>query len=99
MKTYTVWMAGLVAAGVMMAGSAFAGQTQMERQMAKDNAAGKAKVEAAQVPNPDDWEYRAAMETGNLPSVAGALKLAADSAGATTSEKYGIAYRIGIDTP
>jgi len=101
MKTYTVRMAGLAAAGVMMAGSAFAGQTQMERQMSKENAAGKAKVGApVQVPNSDSWEYRAAMETGNLSSTTGALYGAAGSAGAVTSAKNGsIVYRVGSDTP
>ncbi len=34
MKTYTVRMAGLAAAVVMMSGSAFAGQTQAERERA-----------------------------------------------------------------
>jgi hypothetical protein len=102
MKTYTARMAVLaVLTAFTMVGSAFAGQTQAEREASREKVAGKAKI-GAPIPvfDSDSWEYRAAMETGNLPSGAGALTLAAGSAGKfTTVEISGLDYRIGIDTP
>jgi len=102
MKTYTARMAVLVAAAVItMVGSAFAGQTQAERETSREKVAGKAKI-GAPIPvfDSNSWEYRVAMETGNLPSGAGALTLAGGSPGVfTTVEFNGRDYRVGIDTP
>lgn len=100
MKTNLVRMAVLAVAVVTMALPAFAGQTQMEREMSKGNLGGKAAHEA-RVQNPDtnDWEYRSALETGNLPSEA--IVPSAGSgpeANVPTVEVGGIIYRVGIDT-
>src|SRR3990172_328555 len=101
MKTYTVGIAAFVAAAVItMAGSAFAGQTQAEREMSKENLGGKAGHEArVRTPDPSDWEYRVALETGSLPSDAGVLSAGNSSGGvAPRGEIGGVVYRIGIDT-
>ena len=100
MKTNLVRMAVLVVAAVTMAVPAFAGQTQAEREMPKANLDGKAAHEArVQTPDTNDWEYRSALETGNLPSEA----IVADAgrgpeANVPTVEVGGIVYRVGIDT-
>lgn len=102
MKTYTARMAVLaVLAAITIVGSAFAGQTQAERDMSREKVAGKAKIGApTPVFNSNIWEYRVGMETGNLPSGAGALTLAGGSAGEFTTMEYsGRVYRVGIDTP
>jgi hypothetical protein len=102
MKTYTSRIAVLaVLAAFTMVGSAFAGQTQAEREMSREKVAGKAKIGVpAPVIDTNSWEFRVAMETGNLPSSAGALTLAGGSAGEfTTVESSGRVYRVGIDTP
>lgn len=102
MKTYTARMAVLVVlAAFAMAGSAFAGQTQAEREMSREKVAGKVTI-GTPIPvfDSNSWEYRVAMETGNLPSGAGALTLAGDSPGAfSTVDFSGRDYRVGIDTP
>ena len=102
MKTYTARVAVLaVLAAFTMVGSAFAGQTQAEREMSREKVAGNAKIGApAPVLDSNSWEYRVAMETGNLPSGAGASTLAGGSAGEfTTVEFSGRIYRVDIDTP
>jgi hypothetical protein len=100
MKTILARMAVLGVAVVTMAVPAFAGQTQSEREMPKGNAGGKAAHEARiQTPDTNDWGYRSALETGNLPS-----KVIVPSAGSgreanvPTVEVGGIVYRVGIDT-
>lgn len=102
MKTNLMRMAVLAVAAVFtMVGSAFAGQTQAERETSREIVDGKAKI-GAQIPafDSNSWEYRVAMETGNLPSGAGALTLAGGSPGVfTTVEFSGRDYRVGIDTP
>jgi hypothetical protein len=101
MKTNLARMAVLVVAAVTMAVPAFAGQTQTEREMPKGNLGGRAGHDArVQAPDPNDWEYRVAMETGSLPSDVGAFNAAGGSvAGIPTVEIGGTVYRIGIDTP
>ena len=101
MKTHTVRMAAFAAAAaITMAGSAFAGQTQAEREMSKENLRGKAGHEArVRTPDPSDWEYRVALETGSLPSDAGVLSARNGAAVVVpTVEIGGVVYRIGIDT-
>jgi len=100
MKTNLVRMAVLVVAAVTMATPAFAGQTQAEREMSKGNLGGKAGHEArVQAPDPNNWEYRVALETGNLPSDVGALNAGSGpAADVPTVEIGGIDYRVGIDT-
>jgi len=81
-------------------GAAFAGQTQAEREMSKGNLGGKAGHEArVRTPDPNDWEYRVAMETGSLPSNAGAFNAESGSAADIPMvEIAGVVYRVGIDT-
>ncbi len=101
MKTNLSRKAVLVVAAVAMAAPAFAGPTQAEREMSKQNAAGKAKIGTpARVPDWNSLEYREAMETGNLPSGAGVLTLVGGSPGVFTTVEYGgSVYRVGVDTP
>lgn len=83
MKTNLVRMAVLVVAAVTMAAPAFAGQAQTVRVV---------------TPDPNDWQYRSAMETGNLPS--SDVKAASGQAENVPTVEYdGIIYRVGIDTP
>ncbi|MDP2657294.1 MAG: hypothetical protein Q8O78_02635 [Candidatus Deferrimicrobium sp.] len=85
MKTNLVRMAVLVVAAVTMAVPAFAVQTQAGREI---------------LPDPNDWEYQAALETGNLPSNMGGLNAGRDpAADVTTVGIGGMVYRVGIDTP
>ena len=100
MKTNLVRLAVLVVAAVMMAAPAFAGQTQAEREMSKGKEVGKVGSETrALAPDPNDWEYRSAMETGNLPSDVGALNAGSAPAADVPKVDYGgVVYRIGIDT-
>jgi hypothetical protein len=100
MKTNLGRMAVLVVAAVTMAAPAFAGQTQAEREMSKGKEVGKVGFETrALVPDPNDWEYRSAMETGNLPSDAGVLSAGSAPAADVPKVDYGgVVYRIGIDT-
>jgi hypothetical protein len=83
-----------------MVGSAFAGQTLAEREMSKGNLDGKVGHEVrVWTPEPNDWEYRVALETGNLPPEAGALNAGSGTAAnVPTVEIGGIVYRVGIDT-
>lgn len=101
MKTNLVRMAVLVLAAVTMAAPAFAGQTQAEREMSKGKEVGKVgSGTRALAPDPNDWQYREAMETGNLPSDSGAIKAGSGPAESVPTVKYaGNIYRIGIDTP
>lgn len=94
MKAYTIRATVFaVVAALAMTGAASAGQTQAEREMAKSKAGTKAgNVERVQPLDPNSWEYRLAMETGNLPS-GGGLQGAVP-----TVEIGGLVYRIGIDT-
>lgn len=93
MKTYTVRMAGFVAAVIMMAGSVYAGQTQEERD--------RVLRQTADPEGAFSWQIRPGVETGSLPahdetpmnSVAGA------NGEVPTVEIGGFVYRIGIDTP
>jgi hypothetical protein len=100
MKTNLVRLAVLVVAAVMMAAPAFAGQTQAEREMSKGKEVGKVGSETrAPAPDPNDWEYRSAMETGNLPFNVGALSAGSAPAADVPKVDYGgVVYRIGIDT-
>jgi hypothetical protein len=100
MKTNLVRMAVLVLAAVTMAAPAFAGQTTAEREMSKGKEVGKVgSGTRALAPDPTDWEYRWALETGNLPSEAGALNAGSGrAANVPTVEIGGIVYRVGIDT-
>ena len=51
-------------------------------------------------PDPNDWQYREAMETGSLPSGQDVLKVASGPAAEVPTVEYGgIAYRVDIDTP
>jgi len=85
MKTNLVRMAVLVVAAVTMAMPAFAGQSQTSRVF---------------TPDPNDWQYREAMETGNLPSGSEAVKVESGLAeNVPTVESAGNIYRIGVDTP
>jgi len=84
MKTNLVRMAVLVVAAVTIAAPAFAGRTQAEREMSLD---------------PNDFEYRVALETGTLPSDASVLKAGSGpAADVPTIEAGGVIYRVGIDT-
>lgn len=100
MKANLARMAVLAVAAVTMAAPAFAGQTQAERQMSKGDLGGKAGHEArVRTPDPNDWEYRVALETGSLPSGEGALNAGNGAAAVVpTVEIGGVVYRIGIDT-
>jgi hypothetical protein len=93
MKTYSAGMAVLAALAVItMAGSAYAGQTQAEREMALRQAADPESVLG--------WQARPALETGSLP-VGDAKQLKSEGgakAGFPTVEIGGTVYRIGIDT-
>ncbi|MBI5904802.1 MAG: hypothetical protein HZB86_04530 [Deltaproteobacteria bacterium] len=94
MKTYMVRMAGLAAAAVVMiAGSAFAGQTQAEREYNLGRSPG---FESA-----PEWQIRPAQETGSVPADhAREMKPGAGSAAdVVTVEIGGSAYRIGVDLP
>lgn len=85
MKTNLVRMAVLGVAVVTMAVPAFAGQAQPARMI---------------TPDPSDWQYQSALETGNLPSDAGVLKEGSSSKTVVSKVEYaGVAYRVGIDTP
>ena len=85
MKTNLVRMAILGVAVVTMAVPAFAGQAQTARVI---------------TPDPNDWQYREAMEKGNLPSDVDALKAGSGpEADLPMVESGGNIYRIGIDTP
>ena len=90
MKTFTAGMAVLaVLAAFTMASSAFAGQTQAEREMALRQRA-----------DPLGWQERVALETGSLP-VGDANQLKSENGAKTgfpTVEIAGTVYRIGIDT-
>ena len=92
MKTYTVGMAGLVAAAVItLAGSAFAGQTQAERE----NALGQKSDTESML----GWQIRPALEAGSLPAdhaKASKPESAAKTEPATV-EIGGIVYTIGLD--
>ena len=93
MKTNMVRMTVLMAAVVMMAGSAFAGQTQAERERALRH---RADPESAL-----GWQVRPALETGSVPAD-GASKMKSEGmakTGVPTVEISGRVYRIGIDTP
>jgi hypothetical protein len=94
MKTYAARVAVLVAAAVItMVGSAFAGQTQAERDMALRQ---RGDPESAL-----GWQVSPALETGSVP-VDGAKQLKSEGAAKTevpTVEIGGTVYRIGIDTP
>ena len=100
MKTNLVRMAVLAVAAVTMAVPAFAGQTQAEREMSKGNLGGKAGHEAhVRTPDPNDWEYRVALETGSLPPDVGALNAGSGPAAVVPTVAIGgVVYRIGIDT-
>lgn len=93
MKTYSAGMAVLAVLAVFtMAGSAFAGQTQAEREMALRQGADLASTQ--------EWQARVAMETGSLP-MANAKESKSESGAKTefpTVEIGGTVYRIGIDT-
>jgi hypothetical protein len=94
MKTYTARMAVLaVLAAITMVGSAFAGQTQAERERALRQ---RADPESGLV-----WKVRPAMETGSV-SEENAKQLKSEGGartGVPTVEIGGVVYRIGIDTP
>jgi len=100
MKTNLVRMAVLAVAAVTMTAPAFAGQSQAERHMSKGDPGGKAGHEArVRTPDPNDWEYRVAQETGSLPSGEGALNAGNGAAAVVpTVEIGGVVYRIGIDS-
>jgi len=93
MKTYTARMAVLaMLAAITMVGSAFAGQTQAERERALRWSANPESVVG--------WQERPALETGSLP-VGGAKEMkseGAEKAGFPSVEIGGVLYRIGIDT-
>lgn len=100
MKADTIRVAVFaVVAALAMTGAAFAGQTQAEREMVKSKAGAKAgNVERVQPPDTYSYEYRSAMETGNLPPEA--LKSGGVLRGPVpTVEIGGLGYRLGIDTP
>jgi len=80
MRTNLVRMAVLLAAATMAA-PAFAG---------------KAEPAGVDTPDPNDWQYREAMETGNLPATAIASGPAEN---VPTVEYGGKIYRVAIDTP
>ncbi|MGE5285563.1 MAG: hypothetical protein ACM3OG_11405 [Actinomycetota bacterium] len=85
MKANLVRFAVLVVAAVTMAMPTFVGQ-----------------AEAAQGTTPDsnDWQYREALETGNLSSGQVDLKKAMNPAKNVQTVEYdGVVYRVGIDTP
>jgi hypothetical protein len=86
MKTNLVRMAVLaVVAAFTMAGSALAGDGEAARVF---------------TPDPNDWQYQGAMETGNLPSRLITSKKGSGSAADFPSVEYGgVVYRIAIDTP
>lgn len=85
MKTNLVGMAVLVVAAATMSLPAFAGQAQTSRVI---------------TPDPNDWQYREALETGNLPSHPVDLKKAMNPAKDVQTVEYGgIVYRVGTDTP
>lgn len=93
MKTNTARMAVFaVLAAITMVGSAFAGQTQAEREMAPRQGA---DLESTQ-----GWQARVAMETGNLLSNDATQRKSEGVAKAVfpTVEIGGVVYRIGIDT-
>lgn len=86
MKMNTVRFSVLTAvAAAMMALPAFANQAQTARVI---------------TPDPNDWQYQAALETGNLPTDAGVLHEGSGPKVNVPTVVYGgVAYRIGIDTP
>ena len=85
MKANLVRMAVLVVAAATMALPAFAGHAQTARVITSD---------------PNDWQYREAMETGKLPSGPVVLKKAMNPAKDIQTVEYdGVVYRVGIDTP
>ena len=85
MKTNLMRLAVLAVAVATMATPVFAGQAETARMI---------------TPDPNDWQYREAMETGNLPSDSGAIKAGSGPAESVPTVKYaGNIYRIGIDTP
>ncbi len=94
MKTYTARMAVLaVLAAFTMVGSAFAGQTQAERE--------KALRQRADPESALGWQIRPALETGSH-SADNARQMKSESGARTevpTVEIGGMFYRIGIDTP
>ncbi|MBE0568289.1 MAG: hypothetical protein IH577_01250 [Deltaproteobacteria bacterium] len=100
MKTNLVRMAVLVLAAVTIAAPAFAGRTQAEREMAKGNLGGQAGHDASvQTPDPNDWEYRVALETGSLLPDVGTFNAGSGPAvDVPTVEAGGNIYRVGIDT-
>src|SRR5512139_569507 len=93
MKTYTARMVVFaLLAAITMVGSAFAGQTQAEREMALRKGADPESALG--------WQARPALETGSLP-VASAKEPKSESGAKTdfpTVEIGGTVYRIGIDT-
>ncbi|MHB8783485.1 MAG: hypothetical protein ACYDAX_08735 [Desulfobacteria bacterium] len=100
MKTNLAGMAVLVVAAVTMAVPAFAGQAQAGLEMSKGKEVGKAAHEArVQTPDTNDWGYRSALETGNLPSQAIVPSTGSGpEANVPTVEIGGVVYRAGIDT-
>lgn len=92
MKTYTARMAVLAVLAVFtMFGSAFAGQTQAERDL----------QQSADPERALGWQIAPAKEAGSLPA-GGANQLKSEGAAKTkvpTVEIGGRVYRIGIDTP
>ncbi|HEX8042382.1 hypothetical protein [Candidatus Deferrimicrobium sp.] len=94
MKTYTARMAVLAVLGaITMAGSAFAGQTQEERDMALRH---RADPESAM-----GWQIRSPVETGSV-KADNARQLKSEGTAKTevpTVDIGGRVYRIGIDTP
>lgn len=94
MKTDTAKMAVLAVLGaITMAGSAFAGQTQAEREWALRHRADPESVLG--------WQIRPPVEAGSLPAD-NARQLKSEGATKTeipTMEIGGLVYRVGIDTP
>ena len=94
MKTYTARMAVLAVLGaITMVGSAFAGQTQAEREWALRHR--------ADPENALGFQVRPPVETGSV-KADNATQLKSESAAKTevpALEIGGTVYRIGIDTP
>lgn len=98
MKRYLAGMAVVVMAAAVAFGTAVAGQAQAGHERAGGNAAA---VAVPQVPAPDvnDYEYRAALETGTLSPAGITVKSHGSSKNAfRTVEAGGLTYRVGIDT-
>ncbi len=93
MKRYLTGMAVVVMAAAVAFGTAVAGQSQAGHERAGGNAA------AVAVPDVNDYEYRAALETGTLAPAGITVKSHGSSKNAfRTVEAGGLTYRVGIDT-